>query len=205
MNYKLCAYTSDEKLLTYASRNAEVWVTDRYIRSFMEAVLFDFKANTFAPISGRPWMYHKYIYSKPTVDSFTGYVTPSKYNIPLHLCAVGSYNLTIGNWNKEDFTMKIGKREVLAEPEAFCYFIVSLEFKETDRKPPTSLEIKYGSDTEELCKDEGCKIEAPICLQDLISTDHVIATFRCCCNEDDLCNHFGNKYFEETNQLISST
>lgn len=64
--------------------------------------------------------------------------------------------------------------------------------------------MKYGSDTEEICKKEGCIIEAPNCLQDLIATDNVISTFRCCCDTDDLCNHFGNKYFYSSKQLINT-
>lgn len=65
--------------------------------------------------------------------------------------------------------------------------------------------MRYGSDTKEICKKDGCNIEAPKCLQDLISTNHVIATFRCCCSTDDLCNHLGNKNFEVTEQLINAT
>lgn len=74
-----------------------------------------------------------------SVNDHTGNVAPSSNNIPLHFCAIGTFNLTIGNWTNDDFTMKIGKRELLAKPEKFCYFIASLQFKQTDRKPPTSL------------------------------------------------------------------
>ncbi|VDN82103.1 unnamed protein product [Brugia pahangi] len=204
-NYELCAYTSDEQLLSYASKNALTWATNPLIRSFREVLIYDIKTDIFTEVSGRPWTYRKYVYSKPTVDKRTGNVTSSADNIPLHLCAFGTFNLTIGNWKNEDFTMKIGKRKMLAEPQKFCYYMPSLQFTKTDRKPPTSLEVRYGSDTEELCKREGCNIKAPTCLQDLISIDHVIATFRCCCNAGDLCNHLGNKYFQETKQLISAT
>uniref|UniRef100_A0A1I8EWV5 Uncharacterized protein n=1 Tax=Wuchereria bancrofti TaxID=6293 RepID=A0A1I8EWV5_WUCBA len=187
INYELCAYTSDEQLLSYASKNALTWATNPLIRSFRETLIYDIKTDVFTEISGRPWTYRKYVYSKPTVDQRTGNVTSS------------------GNWKNEDFTVKIGKRKMLAEPQKFCYYMPSLQFTQTDRKPPTSLEVRYGSDTEELCKREGCNIKTPTCLQDLISTDHVIATFKCCCNTDDLCNHLGNKYFQEIKQVISAT
>lgn len=65
--------------------------------------------------------------------------------------------------------------------------------------------MSYGSDTKEMCKREGCKIEAPNCLQNLISKDYEIARFKCCCDTDDLCNHLGNKYFEVTEKLTGTT
>uniref|UniRef100_A0A0R3RJS1 Uncharacterized protein n=1 Tax=Elaeophora elaphi TaxID=1147741 RepID=A0A0R3RJS1_9BILA len=206
MNFELCAYTSNEKLLSYASENAKAWTNNPNIRSFREALLYDFKTIEFFRVLGRPWTYRKYVYSRPIADELTGNIVPSINNTPLHLCAVGIYNVTIGGWKNEDFEMKVGKRQILAEPQKFCYYTASLQFKETDRKPPTSLEMRYGSDTEETCKREGCKIEAPNCLQDLLSTDrHVITTFKCCCNTNDLCNHLGTKYFQLTEQLISMT
>ncbi|KAL3995254.1 hypothetical protein ACH3XW_25265 [Acanthocheilonema viteae] len=204
-NFELCAYTSNEKSLSYASKNAEVWANNFPIRSFLKVDLHNVKTGRLIQLFGRLWIYRKYIYSKPTVSKVTGNLISTGLNTPLHLCAIGTYNVTIGNWKKEDFTVKIGKRELLAEPQKFCYFIASLQFKQTERKPPTSLEMKYGSDTEEICKTEGCSIEAPKCMQDLITTNYVIATLRCCCNTDDLCNHFGNKYFKQTKQLISTT
>ncbi|KAM3718875.1 Methylenetetrahydrofolate--tRNA-(uracil-5-)-methyltransferase TrmFO [Dirofilaria immitis] len=201
-NFKLCAYTTDEKLLSYASKNAKIWANNPEIRSFREFAIHDQK-NLLGNISGRPWIYRKYIYSRPIVDMQTGNTIFSKNNIPLHLCAIGTYNVTIGSWKNEDFKMKTGKRKLLAEPQKFCYYMASLQFKRTDRNPPTTLEMRYGSDTEEICKKDGCEIKAPICLQDLISTDHVIATFKCCCSTGDLCNHLGNQYFNMTKQLIS--
>lgn len=74
-----------------------------------------------------------------SVDERTGYVTSSRNNIPLHLCAVGTYNLTIGYWKDEDFTVIVGPRKMLEEPQRFCYFTASLQFTQTDRMPPKSL------------------------------------------------------------------
>ncbi|VDM93218.1 unnamed protein product [Onchocerca ochengi] len=204
INFELCAYTTDEKLLSYASKNAETWANNPKIRSFQEVLIHNQAFNSFTGISGRPWMFRKYIYSKPTVNEQTENEVFSENNIPLHLCAIGTYNLTIGNWKNEDFTMKLGKRKLLAEPQKFCYYTASLQFEQTDRKPPTSLEMRYGSDTEEMCKKDGCEIKAPSCLQNLISTNHVTATFKCCCSTGDLCNHLGNRYFDVTEQLIST-
>ncbi|VBB34161.1 unnamed protein product, partial [Acanthocheilonema viteae] len=115
-NFELCAYTSNEKSLSYASKNAEVWANNFPIRSFLKVDLHNVK----------------------TVSKVTGNLISTGLNTPLHLCAIGTYNVTIGNWKKEDFTVKIGKRELLAEPQKFCYFIASLQFKQTERKPPTS-------------------------------------------------------------------
>ncbi|VDK89269.1 unnamed protein product [Litomosoides sigmodontis] len=113
-------------------------MSDPSIRSFQEVLLYNIRTDQFRRISGRPWTYRKYIYSMPRVNELTGNVTPTKDNIPLHFCAIGAYNVTIGSWSNDEFAMKTGKREVLGEPQKYCYFIASLQFQETDRKPPTS-------------------------------------------------------------------
>lgn len=65
-NFKFCAYTSDEKLLSYASKNAEIWANNPKVRSFQYSYISDSKTDYFLQISGRPWTYRKYIYSRPT-------------------------------------------------------------------------------------------------------------------------------------------
>uniref|UniRef100_A0A915PDX8 Uncharacterized protein n=1 Tax=Setaria digitata TaxID=48799 RepID=A0A915PDX8_9BILA len=191
-NYELCAYTTDGKLLSYARKNTEAWLKDPAIRSFRDARIYFVGER----IYGRPWIYRKFVYSMPTVDEYTGKVISSANNIPLHLCAIGSFNITIGDWKKQNFVTHLATRKMLAEPRKFCYFTASLQFEQTDREPPTS-------DVEEICKKDECNVEAPICLQDLISQNYVIATFRCCCSTDDLCNHAGNKYYGFIEQIVN--
>lgn len=65
-NFELCTYTSDEKLLSYASKNAESWLNDPSIRSFQETIVYDIRTDLFEKVLGRPWTYRKFVYSRPT-------------------------------------------------------------------------------------------------------------------------------------------
>lgn len=65
-HFELCAYTTDEKLLSYASKNAEAWKNIPVIRSFREVLLYNIRFDVFTRFLGRPWVYRKYIYSRPT-------------------------------------------------------------------------------------------------------------------------------------------
>ncbi|VDK42541.1 unnamed protein product, partial [Gongylonema pulchrum] len=127
IDFEDCAYTDDRKILSYASINAEAWKSRSEIRSFYKPDGREFENRT--DIYGRPWLYRKFIYSLPVVDENTKKVVHSMRNIRVNLCAVGEYNVTIGEWQKYIYLPTPTRRSFLPKPHQFCVFEASFYFE----------------------------------------------------------------------------
>ncbi|VDM50006.1 unnamed protein product [Toxocara canis] len=125
--------------------------------------------------------------------SIVSYVTEGDFlEARKHLvhCAEGEF-VAKGEGVGQGTSYTIWKHE-MAEITEYCASVLAITYDGNDRSSTKRVTVKMSAGNKELCNHgHGCKLTKPKCYNDLINKQYVNATFVCCCNDEEVCNHKG--------------